>query len=124
MVEKCTLLQPAALPVKPHPSNKTDVHEQSTDIIYSKVWSYTNPIKPCDSFTHAQTVYTRPSPFFWKGPGYEATHDYTCTTVITRLHIYKLPLVPFTARDVYREQDSPGVGGCGCDCGSIEDGEL
>ena len=23
-------------------------------------------------FTHAQTVYTRPSPFFWEGPGYEA----------------------------------------------------
>ena len=21
---------------------------------------------------HAQTVYTRPSPFFWEGPGYEA----------------------------------------------------
>ena len=28
-------------------------------------------------FAHAQTVYTRPSPFFWEGPGYEA-----------RLHIY------------------------------------
>ena len=23
-------------------------------------------------FAHAQTVYTRPSPFFWVGPGYEA----------------------------------------------------
>ena len=23
-------------------------------------------------FAHAQTVYTRPSPFFWEGPGYEA----------------------------------------------------
>ena len=36
-----------ALPVKPHPSNKTDVHEQSTDIhvIYGKVLSYRNPIK-------------------------------------------------------------------------------
>ena len=40
-----TLSQPAALPVKPHPSNKTDVHEQSTDIIYGKVRSYTNPHK-------------------------------------------------------------------------------
>ena len=24
-------------------------------------------------FAHAQTVYTRPSPFFWEGPGYEAS---------------------------------------------------
>ena len=24
-------------------------------------------------FTHAQTVYTRPSPFFLEGPGYEAS---------------------------------------------------
>ena len=71
-VEKSILSQTAALPVKPHPSNKTDVHEQSTDIIYGKVRSYTNPIKTWDSFAHAQTVYTRPSPFFWEGPGYEA----------------------------------------------------
>ena len=103
MVEKCTLLQPAALPVKPHPSNKTDVHEQSTDIIYGTVWSYTNPIKTCDSFAHVQTVYTRPSPFFWEGPGYEATHDSTCTTVITRLHTYKLLLVLSSLQEMCTE---------------------
>ena len=42
------------------------------DIIYGKVRSYMNPIKTWDSFAHAQTVNTRPSPFFWEGPGYEA----------------------------------------------------
>ena len=64
---------------KAHPRNKADVYEQSTDIIYSKVRSYTNPIKTWDSFAHAQTVYTRPSPFFWEGPGYEDTvHHNMC----------------------------------------------
>ena len=65
-VEKRTLSQRRpATSVKPHPSNKTDDHEQSTDIIYGKVRSYTNPIKTWDSLAHAQTVCTGPSPRFW-----------------------------------------------------------
>ena len=69
VVEKKTLSQLVAIPVKPHPSNKMDIHKQSTDIIYSKVRSYMNPIKTWDSFTHAQTVYTRPLPSFGRGLG-------------------------------------------------------
>ena len=68
-VEKSTLSQPAASPVNPHPNNKTDVHEQFTDIIYT---GYTNPIKTRDRMR--KQCIPGPLPSFGRGPGYETSH--------------------------------------------------
>ena len=40
------------------------VHDSCSEQFYGGVRKH---------FAHGQTVYTRPSPFFWEGPGYEAT---------------------------------------------------
>ena len=63
-----------------------------------RVWKY---------FTHAQTVCTRPSPFFWEGPGYEAIC--TCAAILLKHQNPKMSLLQIISLILYSGHTSKQV---------------
>ena len=72
-----------------HAAGKTELNAYAYTVLDSCSEQFYGGVRK--HFAHAQTVYTRPSPFFWEGPGYEANiYSYARCTLCAGLINFRL----------------------------------